>query len=60
MTWVGAGNIGSKMGELTDTKWLPTYGVGYRFAFKPRVNVRLDFGFGNEESAIYFNINEAF
>lgn len=60
VTWVGAGNIGSKMSELTDTKWLPTYGVGYRFAFKPRVNVRLDFGFGNEESAVYFNINEAF
>ena len=46
VTWVGAGNIGSKMSELTDTKWLPTYGVGYRFAFKPRVNVRVDFGFG--------------
>lgn len=44
-------------------KWkqtLPTYGIGYRWEFKNRVNVRLDYGFGKGVSAFYFGINEAF
>ncbi|CAM3032141.1 BamA/TamA family outer membrane protein [Vibrio rarus] len=57
--WGGAGNIGAHFAELFQHTWLPTYGVGYRFAFKPRVNVRLDLGFG-DETTVYFNIHEAF
>jgi outer membrane protein assembly factor BamA len=59
VAWVGAGNVAGHFDQLFDDNWLPTYGVGYRFAFKPRVNVRLDFGFG-DESTVYFNIHEAF
>ncbi|MDE1325470.1 BamA/TamA family outer membrane protein [Vibrio aestuarianus] len=59
VVWGGAGNVAGHFDELFDDNWLPTYGIGYRFAFKPRVNVRLDFGFG-DESTLYFNIHEAF
>ncbi|PMH44630.1 hypothetical protein BCU68_12335 [Vibrio sp. 10N.286.49.B3] len=59
VAWIGAGNIGGHFDELFHDNWLPTYGVGYRFAFKPRVNVRLDLGFG-DETTVYFNIYEAF
>ena len=39
---------------------LPNYGVGYRWEFKERVNIRLDFGFTRDNPNFTFNINEAF
>ena len=40
---------------------LPNYGLGYRWEFKKRVNVRLDYGFGRKgQSGFMFSINEAF
>lgn len=59
VVWGGAGNIAPHFNELFEDSWLPTYGLGYRFTFKPRVNVRLDLGFG-DETTVYFNIHEAF
>ncbi|MGL4713211.1 MAG: BamA/TamA family outer membrane protein, partial [Shewanella sp.] len=58
--WIGAGNIGPNWSSLFDEAWLPTVGVGYRLTFKPRVNIRLDFGIGRDSSGVYFDINEAF
>ena len=60
VAWVGGGNVAGSHQDLLDSKWLPTYGIGYRFAFKPRVNVRLDYGLGKDSQAVYFQINEAF
>lgn len=60
VAWVGGGNVADSYQELLDSQWLPTYGIGYRFAFKPRVNVRLDYGLGKNSQAVYFQINEAF
>lgn len=60
VAWVGAGNVADSYDSMFDQAWLPTYGVGYRFAFKPRVNVRLDYGIGKNSQAVYFQINEAF
>lgn len=57
--WLGAGNIAEHFNSLFEDKWLPTYGIGYRFAFKPRVNVRLDLAFGSD-TTVYFNVYEAF
>jgi outer membrane protein assembly factor BamA len=57
--WIGAGNIAEHFNLLFEDKWLPTYGIGYRFAFKPRVNVRLDLAFGSD-TTVYFNVYEAF
>lgn len=58
--WGGAGAIAPKPGDLFSARWLPTAGVGYRFEFKPRVNVRFDVGFGRQTHGVYFQINEAF
>lgn len=60
VTWVGAGNVAPDTDDLFDQRWLPTAGIGYRFAFKPRINVRFDFGIGKDSSGFYFHINEAF
>lgn len=58
--WAGAGNVFPKFSEFEWSHTLPTFGIGYRWEFKKRVNVRLDYGIGKGESAFYFNINEAF
>jgi len=58
--WVGAGNVFSKLADFEFSHTLPNFGVGYRWEFKSRVNVRLDYGIGKGESAFYFSINEAF
>lgn len=58
--WGGAGNVFSNFKHFKWNETLPTYGLGYRWEFKKRVNIRLDYGFGKGQSAFYFNINEAF
>lgn len=58
--WAGVGNVFSEIHHFKWNKTLPTYGFGYRWEFKKRINVRLDYGFGKGQSAFYFNINEAF
>jgi hypothetical protein len=56
--WVGAGSLGSTIGDWND--WLPNVGFGYRFEAQPNINARLDFGFGLESNGFYINFNEAF
>ncbi len=60
VVWGGAGNVFPDFGHYSWKQTLPTYGLGYRWEFKNRVNVRLDYGFGKGQSAFYFNIEEAF
>lgn len=60
VAWLGAGVVAGKPGDLAGGHWLPNGGVGYRFEFKPRVNVRFDVGFGRQTRGAYFQINEAF
>lgn len=58
--WVGAGNAFPKFSEIRWVRTMPNFGLGYRWEFKKRINVRLDVGFGRGENGIVFNINEAF
>ena len=58
VVWIGAGTVFPKFSQLRHL--LPNYGVGYRWEFKKRVNVRLDMGFGRGENGFIFSINEAF
>lgn len=60
VAWIGAGNVFPSMKKFSFNQTLPNYGVGYRWEFKNRVNVRLDYGFGKNQSGFIFNINEAF
>ena len=58
VAWLGVGSIGTDPSEFKN--WLPNAGLGYRFEVQPRMNVRVDIGFGRETSGFYFNFNEAF
>ncbi|NKF22658.1 BamA/TamA family outer membrane protein [Solimonas marina] len=57
--WAGAGTLASRPSDL-GTHILPTFGAGYRFMFKPRVNVRLDLGVGRDSVGFYFQVGEAY
>ncbi len=56
--WAGAGTIGKSIDRYDC--FLPNYGLGMRFEVQPRMNVRIDCGFGKESMGVYFNILEAF
>lgn len=58
--WVGAGNIYRNFSKLKLKETLPNFGIGYRWEFKNKVNIRLDFGIGKGQTGFIFNINEAF
>lgn len=58
--WAGCGTIFPKFSEIQFRRILPNGGIGYRWEFKQRTNVRLDFGMGRGETAFIFSINEAF
>lgn len=58
--WVGAGTVFPRFSAFKWNHILPNFGVGYRWQFKPRVNVRLDLGIGKGEKGFNFSINEAF
>lgn len=60
VAWIGAGTVFPKFSALRWKKVLPNWGVGYRWEFKKRVNVRLDLGFGRHQTGFIFSINEAF
>ncbi len=56
--WFGGGRIGTDVTSFEE--YLPSLGVGYRLEVQPRMNLRIDFGFGTETFGFYFNFNEAF
>lgn len=58
--WGGAGNVFSSFERFRWDQTLPNYGLGVRWEFKHRVNVRIDYGFGRKTSGLVFNLNEAF
>lgn len=58
--WAGAGNVFKQISAFDFDHTLPAFGIGYRWEFKNRVNIRLDYGIGKDETCFYFNINEAF
>ena len=60
VAWIGAGTVFRSFRELRKREILPNFGVGYRWEFKNRVNLRLDLGFGRDDFGLVFNVNEAF
>ncbi|WP_273364073.1 BamA/TamA family outer membrane protein [Alistipes ihumii] len=59
--WIGAGNVFPSIQRFNWKHTLPNYGIGYRWEFKKRMNVRLDYGFGKKyQNGFLFSINEAF
>ena len=61
VVWAGAGNVFPDLGRFRWNQTLPNWGLGYRWEFKKRMNVRLDYGFGKKgQGGFMFGINEAF
>lgn len=60
VVWVGFANVFPTFNQLQVRHTLPNGGVGYRWEFKQRVNIRLDFGLTRDGANFSFNINEAF
>jgi len=61
--FAGGGDVfGSEGSELTWDSLKYSYGVGLRFLFnsRDRINLRADFGFGQDTSGVYFGLEEAF
>ena len=58
--WGGVGSVFPKFSRMRFRHLLPNGGIGYRWEFKQRTNVRLDYGFGRGENSFIFSINEAF
>lgn len=60
VVWGGVGEVFAKPRMLFKGHALWNAGVGIRWEFKHRVNVRVDYGFGNNQNGLVFSINEAF
>ncbi len=58
--FVGAANVFNYFNNIHWKQTLPNYGIGIRFAFKERTNLRLDLGFTKNKPGVVFNIYEAF
>ena len=58
VVWAGAGTLGKNISSFKG--FLPSVGVGYRLEVQPRMNLRLDMGFGRQNRGFYFNFNEAY
>lgn len=60
VAWVGTAQVFPEASALRWTRFLPNFGIGYRWAFRPGINIRLDYGFTRNGGGFLFNINEAF
>lgn len=60
VVWGGAGAVYPSFRSLTIKKILPNIGIGYRWEFKKKSNIRLDIGFGRKCWGFVLNMNEAF
>ena len=58
VTWIASGTIAQS--GRSEFNWIPNAGIGYRFEIQDRMNVRLDFGIGEDSNGFYVSFNEAF
>lgn len=60
VAWIGAAQVFPEWKKWNNKKILPNAGIGYRWEFMKRVNIRIDYGFSRNGGGLIFNINEAF
>lgn len=60
VVWGGVGTVFDNLKQITARRLLPSYGIGYRWEFKKKVNVRIDFGMGKESTAFALGLHETF
>ena len=59
VAWTGVGFVSDGYEDHLSNAF-PNVGAGLRFEVEPRMNIRLDVGFGLESSSFYISFNEAF
>lgn len=60
VVWGGVGTVFHHFSDIRLNTLLPSYGIGVRWEFKKKVNVRVDYGFGKRSSAISLGLYETF
>lgn len=60
VAWGGAGTVFPSLKYFSARNILPNFGLGIRFEFKHRMNIRLDYGFGKDASGLVVQFTEAF
>jgi hypothetical protein len=64
VVWSGIGAIGGDFRNALFERALPVVGLGFRFEIQPRLNLRIDFGYGpstaGSHTGTYFNFLEAY
>lgn len=60
VAWVALANAFPDFKNIAWRYTLPNAGIGYRWEFKKRINIRVDYGFTRNGGGFIFNINEAF
>ncbi|PIQ08188.1 MAG: hypothetical protein COW71_12940 [Ignavibacteriales bacterium CG18_big_fil_WC_8_21_14_2_50_31_20] len=62
VAFLGMGDVANKFNQFNVVQLKYNYGFGLRYVFdeKEKLNVRMDLGFGNNTSGIYFALEEAF
>lgn len=62
VAFAGVGAVADKFSSLDDADALPSLGFGLRVLLEKdnHVNFRLDFAWGEDQSAVYFGVGEAF
>ncbi len=58
--WGGAGTVFPSFTAFRWSEILPNYGLGLRWEFGNRVNIRIDYGFGKHTQGLVLQLNEAF
>ena len=58
--WIGAGNVFHDYNKIRFSHTLPNFGIGYRWEFRNRINIRMDIGIGLDQTGVIFNVEEAF
>lgn len=60
VVWGGVGSVFHRFNEVRMNTLLPSYGVGLRWEFKNKVNVRVDYGIGKRSSCVSLGLYETF
>ncbi len=60
VAWGGVGTVFHHFDEIRCNTLLPSYGIGVRWEFKKKVNVRVDYGIGKRSSSISLGLYETF
>lgn len=58
--FIGCGAVFPSFQKFEMSNILPNYGIGLRFEFKSKTNLRMDYGFGKKAGGFVFALSEAF